>query len=72
MGKTAFIVVATALAPISLLFAEQAVAARSTSKTMVEECEERRSAPVATAFPSIDIRLPKPTVMKRKRRYIRM
>jgi hypothetical protein len=72
MGKTAYIVATTVLMPVSLLLSGHAMAARSTSKTMVEDCEERRSAPIAAPFPSIDIRLPKPTIMKRKRRYIRM
>jgi len=73
MGKAALIIAATALAPIGLLCAGDAVAARSTSgKVASEECEERRSAPVTVATPVFDIRLPKPAILKRKRRYIRM
>lgn len=74
MGKAALIIAATALAPIGWLYAGgDAMAARSTSpRSGADECEERKGAPVASAAPFMDIRMPKPAILKRKRRYIRM
>lgn len=73
MGKAALIIAATAFAPIVLLCADDATAARSGStRANTDECEDRRGAPVASAAPLLDIRMPKPAILKRKRRYIRM
>jgi hypothetical protein len=73
MGKAALIIAATTLVPIGLLCAGDAVAARSASGRIAsEECDERKSAAVTIAAPALDIRMPKPAILKRKRRYIRM
>jgi hypothetical protein len=75
MGKAVLIIATTVLAPIALFCVNDALAARSTSPKMAsDECDERKGAgaSLASAAPSFDIRLPKPNILKRKRRYIRM
>ena len=73
MGKAVLVIAATAFAPIALLCADAASAARSASaRPNADECDERKSAPAASAAPVVDFRMPKPTIPKRKRRYIRM
>jgi hypothetical protein len=73
MGKASLIIAATVLAPIGLFYVSDALAARSAPPKMAsEDCDERKGASLASATPSFEIRLPKPNIPKRKRRYIRM